>query len=132
MKTILLKKYVDRLASLNDQFCFFQFSKIELTNSLNNFGSKADSLFTPDVFAQNEMAPRINVTLGELPRFQELNQTFTFGAYISTSYEVTSYYLRDSLKLLESINNSTFQNENNNQLEEKYAVWSQTNSVHLI
>ncbi|PCJ84764.1 MAG: hypothetical protein COA57_08720 [Flavobacteriales bacterium] len=122
MKTTLSKKYIDRLAALNDQLCFFQFNRNELNKRLSEFGTNAHSLFTPDVFAQNSMASRINVTIGDLPRFQELNQTFTFGAYISTSYEVISYYLRDSLDYLQSIEPLTFQLTNDRQLEEKYSL----------
>lgn len=120
MKTSLLKKYIDRLASLNDQLCFFQFNRNELNKRLNDFGSNAGELFTPDLFANNVMAPRINVPIKELPRFQELNEKFTFGAYISTSYEVTSYYLRDSLDVLHQFNPSTYVVTNDNQLEEEY------------
>lgn len=122
MKTTLLKKYVDGLASLNDQLCFFQFNRNELDKRLNEFGSNVGPLYTPDVFANNSMAPRINVTIDELPKFQKLNEKFTFGAYISSSYEVTSYYLRDSLELLHQFNPNTFILTNNNQLEEKYLL----------
>ncbi len=120
MKTALLGKYIDRLAALNDQLCFFQFNRNELNKRLIDFGPNARSLYTPDVFAQNPMASRINVTLDDLPTFQTLNQTFTFGAYISTSYEVVSHYIQDSLELLNVINPSTFQLIQDRQLEEKY------------
>jgi hypothetical protein len=122
MKSILLGKYVDRLASLNDQLCFFQFNKNELDKRLLEFGPNVGKLFTPDVFAQNPMAPRINVKISELPTFQDLNQTFTFGAYFSTSYEVVSYYIEDSIDLLSVINSNTFQLTNDRQLEEKYKL----------
>jgi hypothetical protein len=122
MKTPLRKKYIDRLASLNDQLCFFQFNRNELNKRLNEFGENAGALYTPDLFAQNVMAPRINVRINELPKFQELNQKYTFGAYFSTSYEVFSNYLIDSLELLKQFNSSTFVLTNDNQLEEKYTL----------
>lgn len=122
MKSILLGKYIDRLASLNDQLCFFQFNRNELNKRLLEFGPNAGNLFTPDVFAQNSMAPRINVKISDLPTFQNLNQTFTFGAYLSTSYEVVSYYIKDSLELLNLINPTTFQLTYYKQLEEKYQL----------
>lgn len=131
MKTSLLKKYIDRLASLNDQLCFFQFNRNELNKRLNDFGSKAGELYTPDLFVNNVMAPRINVTINELPKFQELNEKFTFGAYISTSYEVTSYYLRDSLDILCQFNPSTYVVTNDNQLEEKYVLTLNSSSCTL-
>jgi len=120
MKTILLGKYIDRLASLNDQLCFFQFNRNELNKRLAEFGANVGKLYTPDVFAQNAMAPRINVTIEDLPNFQNLNQTLTFGSYISTSYEVVSYFLRDSLDLLHQLNPTTFQPRRDDHLEEKY------------
>lgn len=120
MKTILLGKYIKRLAALNDQLCFFQFNRNELNKRLGDFGPNALQLYTTDVFAQNPMAPRLNVTLRKLPDFQKSNQTFTFGAYISTSYEVVSNYLNDSIELLSEINATNFQLTNDNQPEEKY------------
>lgn len=122
MKSILLGKYIDRLASLNDQLCFFQFNKNELDKRLIEFGPNAGKLYTPDVFAQNSMAPRINVKISELSSFQNLNQTFTFGAYFSTSYEVVSNYIEDSIKLLNTINPTTFQLTIDSMLEEKYRL----------
>ncbi len=122
MKTTLQKKYIDRLAALNDQLCFFQFNRNELNKKLSEFGVEAQKLYTPDVFANNSMAPRINVTIGDLAKFQDLNQKFTFGAYISTSYEVTSYYLKDSLEFLQKLEPATFQLTYNKQLEEKYSL----------
>ncbi|KIA83950.1 hypothetical protein [Kaistella jeonii] len=122
MKTPLIKKYIDTLASLNDQLCFFQFNRNELIKRLKEFGSEEGDLFTPDLFQDNIMAPRINVKIKDLPTFQELNQKFTFASYISTSYEVTSYYLRDSLNVLSLFNPSSFVSRNDNQLEEKYLL----------
>lgn len=120
MKTTLLKKYIDRLASLNDQLCFFQFNRNELNKRLDDFSLKAGELYTPDLFANNVMAQRINVTINNLPKFQELNEKFTFGSYISTSYEVTGCYLLDSLEILNQFNPNKFVPTNNSQLEEKY------------
>ncbi|KQO33180.1 hypothetical protein ASF10_19085 [Flavobacterium sp. Leaf82] len=68
------------------------------------------------------MSTRINVKISDLPTFQNLNQTFTFGAYLSTSYEVVSYYIKDSLELLNLINPATFQLTDNRQLEEMYRL----------
>lgn len=131
MKTFLIKKYIDRLASLNDQLCFFQFNRNELNKRLNDFGSKAGELYTPDLFAENAMAPRINVTIKELSRFQKLNEKFTFGAYISTSYEVASYYLQDSLEVLKRFNPNSYVVTNDNQLEEKYFLTLNSSSCTL-
>lgn len=120
MKTVLIKKYLERLSNLNDQLCYFQFTRNELNSRIDNFGENAKKLYLPDIFAQNNMAQRLNVTLGKLPEFQLQNQTFTFGAYIATSYEVASYYLEDSLELLKEFNPSTYQSNSNGQIEEKY------------
>ena len=117
-----IRDSINTLASLNDQLCFFQFNRNELIKRLTEFGSEEGDLFTPDLFQDNAMAPRINVKIKDLPTFQELNQKFTFGAYISTSYEVTSYYLKDSLDILSLFNPSSFVPKNDNQIEEKYLL----------
>jgi hypothetical protein len=120
MKTILLKKYLKRLANLNDQLCYFQFNRNELNKKLDDFGVNAKKLYLPDVFAQNNMAPRINVTLEKLPDFQLENQTVTFGSYI-----------KDSIQLLKDFNPLTYQCINNNELEEKY-ILSLINSSYIV
>lgn len=120
MKTILLGKYITRLANLNDQLCFFQFNRNELNKKLSELDSKAGKLYTTDVFPNNSMASRIHVKIEDLPIFQDQNQTFSFGSYISTSYEIFSYYLKDSLELLSKINSSTYILTSSNQIEEKY------------
>ena len=120
MKTMLTKKYLERLSNLNDQLCYFQFTRNELNSRIYNFGENAKKLYLPDIFAQNSMASRLNITLGKLPEFQFQNQTFTFGSYVATSYEVVSSYIDDSLELLKEINPLTYQLNNDRQLEERY------------
>jgi hypothetical protein len=132
MKTILLEKYTTRLANLNDQLCFFQFNRKELDKRLLEFGPKVNDLFTTDLFSTNSMAPRIHVKIGELPSFQDQNQKFTFGSYISTSYEVFSYYLKDSLDLLSKINSTTYRQTNDNQIEEKYNLTLGSSGIPMI
>lgn len=132
MKTILLKKYLKILANLNDQLCYFQFNRNELNKKLNNFGTNAKKLYLPDVFAQNDMAPRINVTLEKLLDFQLENETVTFGSYISTSYEVTSNYLKDGIQLLKDFNPLTCQLSNSKELEEKYILTLTNSSYNII
>lgn len=104
MKTFLLKKYKEKLVNLNDQFCFYLFSKEELNKKLENFSSSANPLFTTDLFKNNKYSKKIHITFEKLPDFQEENKTLNFGAYFSFSYEFVSSYIDDIITFLEKTN----------------------------
>jgi hypothetical protein len=101
-KSPIRKVFVDNLVSLNDQLCFFLFAERELERQLEDFSPAVGKLYTSDVFARNEFAPKIHVTIEKLPDFQNRNRTFTFGTYFSTSYEVASEYYDSALALIEA------------------------------
>jgi hypothetical protein len=107
MKTILQNLYINKLANLNDQFCFYLFNREELNQKLNNFTSSANPLYTTDLFKNNEYSKKIHVTFEKLPEFQQQNETLNFGAYFSFSYEFFSSYIDDVIVLLEKTNRIT-------------------------
>ncbi|MBO9675125.1 hypothetical protein [uncultured Pedobacter sp.] len=104
MKTPLQKEYTIKLANLNDQFCFFLFSREELNDKISNFSASVNPLFTTDLFNKNKYSSKIHVTLEKLPLFLEQNQTLNFGAYFSFSYEFLSSYIDDIMVTIEKIN----------------------------
>jgi hypothetical protein len=104
MKTPLQNDYLDKLANLNDQLCFFLFNRDEFKSKISNFTSNANSLFTTDLFAKNQYSSKIHVTFKKLPEFMEHNQTLNFGAYFSFSYEFLSGYIEDVMSIIETIN----------------------------
>jgi hypothetical protein len=106
-KTPIRKRIVERLASLNDQLCFFLMLEAELTKRLTDFGPNVQGAYTSDMFRQNIYAPKIHVKIGDLPAFQQANRTFTFGAYFSTSYEVAADFFGLALNFLRQANHIT-------------------------
>lgn len=108
MKTSILNIYLNNLANLNDQFCFYLFNREELNQKLKNFSVNTKDLFTTDLFSQNQYAPKIHVTIEKIPQFQSEHQTLNFGAYFSFSYELASSYLEDLIELISKINSSTY------------------------
>ena len=107
-KTPFAKLYAEKIASLNDQFCFFLLMREELNQELKGLSPAAGKLYSKDVFTKNSYARKIHVTIDTLPKFQNENETLTFGSYFSTSYEVTTGYIEDILSLLGKTNSSTF------------------------
>jgi hypothetical protein len=107
-KTPLQSKYLRALADLNDQLCYFLFARYELHSAFSRFDARARELLLPELFASNPYAPKINIRVEQVPAFEKDRQRMTFGAYVSTSYEVATSYLRQALELLSQINGPTF------------------------
>lgn len=121
MKTPLQNLYLDRLAALNDQLCFYLFNRDELNQKLENFSVKVDSLYTTDLFLKNRYAPKIHVNLKKLPEFQRKHETLNFGAYFSFSYEFFTGYIAAASSLIQEINSSSLTaNEQKNDIETKF------------
>ncbi len=119
VKTPLRSKYLRGLADLNDQFCFFLFASDELARGVGRLGDAAHQLYLPDIFADNEYAPRINIRVGDIEQFEAERDRFTFGSYVSTSYEFASSFLADATSLLRSAN-SSFRAANGDSPESRY------------
>jgi hypothetical protein len=125
-KSPLQSKYLRALADLNDQFCYFLFARHELRSDFSGFDAATGELMLPNVFATNPYAPKINVRIREVPAFEADHERVTFGAYVSTSYEVASGYLEEALHLLSRINTPTFHRAKARTLEESY--WATLNA----
>lgn len=119
MKTILQNNYKEKLANLNDQFCFYLFNREELKQKLDNFSESANPLFTTDLFKNNLYSKKIHVTFEKLPEFQEKNETLNFGAYFSFSYEFVSSYIDDVIVLLEKTNGVSLSDSQQRNVPEK-------------
>ena len=100
LRTLLLR----RLTALNDQLCFFQLIDYEFEERLGTFGSGVANAYTPDVFARNPFAERINVTVAELPRFRHEHRGLTLGAHFVSSYEVAAQFFTMAQALLLEVN----------------------------
>jgi len=92
MKTPVRRAVLRTLEQLNDQLRFFTFAEHEMLDRLRDFSPEAQVHFTSDLFARNPYASRLHVRLETLPTFQEANRSFTFGSYVSTSYEVAATF----------------------------------------
>jgi hypothetical protein len=99
-KTPVGSQYAKALASLNDQLCYFLFARQLVIQRLGDFSPAAGRQMLPAVFATNDYAQKINVRLDQLREFHTKHERATFGAYLSTSYEVTTGFLGDALDLL--------------------------------
>ena len=119
-ETYLFKDFKKKLAALSDQIYYFLFTEEEFYRDFSNFGEEVMHHYTSHVYSQNNYSKRIYVTLKELPEFQKTNRMSIFGAYYSTSYEVLSGYIEESLDLLEEINTSTFTRVTDKAPEDEY------------
>jgi hypothetical protein len=99
MKTPVRQEVLRTLEQLNDQLRFFTFAEHEMLDRLRDFSPAIQVNFTSDLFARNPYASRIHVRLARLPAFQEANRSFTFGSYVSTSYEVAATFFGRAITL---------------------------------
>ena len=120
MKTILLNKYISKLAVLNDQLCFFLFSKEELQKKLIEFSGNIDQFYTTDLFTKNKYAKKLHIRIKKLSEFQSKNQTIALASYFSTSYELVTGYLKASQDLLSKINPASYNLQNRRSPESSY------------
>lgn len=103
-RTEHLKPYMDRIDALNDQLWYFLFTSEELNRQLDNYSPSVKEKYTTELFAANKHAFRIRVKVSALKKHQDNNKRITYGAYISTAYEVASNYLKEVFDFLKSIN----------------------------
>lgn len=109
-KTNILSGYLKKITSLNDQLWYFLFTSEELNRQLSNFTDIAKDNYTIDLFKNNPYSPRIHVKAKNLLKFQRENKNQTFGAYFSTSYEISGYYIQDLFNLLKNFNRLSMYN----------------------
>jgi hypothetical protein len=102
--TPLRREIVRALANLNDQYCAFLFLEFQFFEQLKGLGPTVAGLYTSQVFHRNPFGPRIHVPVDMLQPFLERNRGVSFGAYLSTSYEVASTFVDKALALLQETN----------------------------
>lgn len=118
-KTPLQAKYNRSLADLNDQLCYFLFARELVRERFKDFSPKVDETLLPVLFASSTYAPKINIYVKEVAEFERQHERSTFGAYVSTSYEVVKGFLEASLDLLKETN-GTYQLKKGDSPEETY------------
>ena len=106
-RTSLLRPYLAKIDSLNDQLWYFLFTTKELNSIISRFSTSAQKGFTTDLFFKNPYSKRLHIRVSELIDHQNNNKRLTFGAYFSTCYEITSNYIRDVFDELKSCNSLT-------------------------
>jgi hypothetical protein len=98
---------VRALANLNDQYSFFLFLEYQFNEQLQSLSSSKLSQYTSQAYNRNPFGPRIHVRIGKLPSFLQANRGASFGAYLSTSYEVAAGFTERARKFLQTTNAST-------------------------
>jgi hypothetical protein len=105
--TRLGQKMVRALAALNDQYSFFLFLEYQFREQLQNLGKYRTEQYTSEAFPDNPFGPRIHVRVDRLGAFLDANRGVSFGAYLSTSYEVAASFPERTFELLKKTNAST-------------------------
>jgi hypothetical protein len=101
------KEVVRALANLNDQYSFFLFLEHQFSEQLQALNPSTAYEYTSQVFSRNPFSSRIHVRIGKLPNFLQANRGVSFGAYLSTSYEVASGFTEKAYELLRATNSSS-------------------------
>lgn len=107
-RTRTAREVVRALANLNDQFSFFLFLEHQFDEQLRDLGHLTLSQYTSQAFHRNPFSARIHVRVGSLRPFLQANRGVSFGAYLSTSYEVAAGFTDRACQLLRSANGPAF------------------------
>lgn len=95
------------LANLNDQYSFFLFLEYQFKEHLQGLDQTTLEQYTSEVFHRNPFGSMIHVRIGKLESFLQANRGVSFGAYLSTSYEIASSFTERSFELLRETNLAT-------------------------
>ncbi len=135
-KTSLKNFYLDRIASINDQFCYFNFADIQLNESIEGIPKEDYSKRTTELFRSNVNARRIDIEFENLLEFRlEAKQTIS-GVSVSFGFEQILYYLKDVTKLKIEISSTqespTKADAPEERLYENLIIWGSDNPEPII
>ena len=98
-KTPLKNPYIDRLAKVNDQLCYFHFADEEIRQALDRLQLPDTSVMTTDVFPDNEFSPRIHVRFDSLFAFREQSKSTIAGISVTFGVEHLLSFVADVIQL---------------------------------
>jgi len=98
-KTNLKSNYLRKLASVNDQLCYFHFADEEVGKLIEELQVGDKSKTTTEIFPTNEFSKRIRVKFDELLQFRDSSKATTAGMSVSFGTEHLLYYLEDVIYL---------------------------------
>ncbi|GGE88715.1 hypothetical protein GCM10008027_12040 [Pseudoalteromonas gelatinilytica] len=106
-KSKIKNAYLERLAFVNDQLCYFQFADDEVRRIIEGLGDVDPLKMTPEIFSENPYSTRIRVRFDELLSFREKAMATSSGISISLGVEHLLYYLDDIRELKLEISKAT-------------------------
>jgi hypothetical protein len=101
------REVIRALADLNDQYSFFLFLEHQFSEQLDTLDQSTINQYTSQAFPRNPFGKWIHVRIGQLPSFLNSNRGVSFGAYLSTSYEVAAGFTDKAYELLKTNNSSS-------------------------
>jgi hypothetical protein len=106
-KTNLKKEYLDKVAFVNDQLCYFQFADEIVRKKIEKKDIEDASRLTTDIFSSNKFSKRIQVRFSELESFRNKAKETTAGISLSFGVEHLPSYLDALQNLKMEISNQT-------------------------
>jgi hypothetical protein len=98
-KTELRNFYLERLAFVNDQLCYFHFADQEVKKNFSNLNNLKSKNLTSELFVKNPYSKRINVIFEDLLKFRERAMGISNGMSLSFGVEHLIYYLDEVREL---------------------------------
>lgn len=118
-KTPIRNPYMNQLAAVNDQLCYYLFADREVQRRLDGIQQNKAHLPTIDVFPDNEFSPRIRVSLGELEGFSAENRNSNCGMSFAMGTEHLLSYMATVQKLRSIISPSRYDEISSEAVEEQ-------------
>lgn len=97
MKSQILKRFELKLEEINDQFCYFLFSDVEVYNVFSELTDDTLESFTTEVFSENKFSERLHIKIDTLTEFRKQS----FHTLVSMSVIASVEYLLSFIKEIE-------------------------------
>ncbi|WP_274013814.1 hypothetical protein [Vibrio parahaemolyticus] len=136
-KTSLKSTYFDKLASVNDLLCYFQFADFEAGRNIESLTGNTSGKLASELFLDNEFSPRIQVKYEELLDFRNSANNTAAGMSLSFGIEHLIYYFKDVIALkielspsvtLAKINSNAVEDE----IETNLKLWGSSNKLSQV
>lgn len=118
-KTQLKNEYLEKIAFVNDQLCYFHFADEEVHQIIGRVNASKKNNKTTDIFVNNKYSKRIDVKFDDLLNFRLKAKAATAGMSLSFGVEQLLYFLEEITDLKSELSSTDESDEKNNSPEEK-------------
>lgn len=127
LKSQILKRFESKLEEMNDQFCYFLFSDVEVNNIFLELTNDVLESYTTEVFFENKFSERLHIKINALTEFRNKSFHTLVGMSVIASVEYLLTFIEEIEKfrsqVLPSANDEMKNERPEEQLKLKLTIW---------